>query len=88
MYDFWFRIGSSLTCDSILQMCTTEKETLDWCKRVNNEKAREAGRLLSRISCSNPLISFDIVISNLRSYGNLTEPTLVALNYCSPLSMD
>ena len=66
----------------------TEKETLDWCKRVNTDKAKELGRLLSRISCSNPLVSFDIVISNLRAYGNLIDPTLVALNYCSKLSMD
>ncbi|CAI2362951.1 unnamed protein product [Moneuplotes crassus] len=88
IYDFWFRIGSSMTCESVCQMCTTEKETLDWCKRVNNEKAKEAGRLLSRISCSNPLVSFDIVISNIRAYRNLTDPTLIALNYCSQLSLD
>lgn len=69
-------------------MCTTEKETLDWCKRLNNEKARENGRMLGRISCHNPLITFDLVISNLRTYSNLIEPTLVALNYCSPLSLD
>jgi THO complex subunit 2 len=88
IYDYWFRIGSSLTCEAIYHMCITIKETLTWCKRLNNEKARENGRMLGRISCNNPLITFDIVITNLRTYANLIDPSLVALNYCSPLSLD
>ena len=88
MYDFWFRMGSNLTWEWVYNMWVTEKETLDWCKRLNNEKARENGRMLGRISCGNPLITFDLVLSSLRSYGNLIDPTLVALNYCSPLTLD
>lgn len=88
IYDYWFRIGGSLTCESIYNMCMTVKETLTWCKRLNNEKARESGKMLEKISCNNPLISFDIVLTNLRTYANLIDPSLVALNYCSSLSLD
>jgi hypothetical protein len=88
IYDYWFRIGGSLTCESIYNMCMTVKETLTWCKRLNNEKARESGKMLEKISCNNPLIAFDIVLTNLRTYANLIEPSLVALNYCSSLSLD
>jgi THO complex subunit 2 len=88
LYDFWFRAGYSLTWETIYNLCSSEKETLDWCKRLNSEKARENGRMLGRISCNNPMITFDLVLSNLRTYSNLIDPTLSALNYWSPLSLD
>ena len=88
LYDYWFRIGWNQTCEWVYNMWVTEKDTLDWWKRLNNEKARENGRMLGRISCGNPLITFDLVLSSLRSYGNLIDATLIALNYCSPLTLD
>ena len=49
MYDYWFRAGTSLTADTVYNMCLTEKAhefqkgdikgIIDWCKKLNNEKA-------------------------------------------------
>lgn len=98
MYDYWFRSGISLTIGTVFNMLMTEKTheiddslgkgVIDWCKKLNNETTKENGKLLGRLSSSNPLVAFDIVLSNLRSYTNLIEPTLSALNYLSPLTLD
>ena len=88
MYDFWYRLGTSITCDTVYSLCCTEKDTLDWCKKLSYETAKENAKLLGKLSCNNPMITFDIVISNIRNYSNLIDLTLIGLDYCYPLSLD
>lgn len=59
-------------------------------KRVANEKrsSKYVGRQLAKIAHCNPLVVFDISLSQIESYDNMIFPLIESLGYMTPLAFD
>mmetsp|Transcript_19210 Transcript_19210/g.59204 ORF Transcript_19210/g.59204 Transcript_19210/m.59204 type:complete len:507 (+) Transcript_19210:1265-2785(+) len=70
--------------------CTAGFEARRMLKRVANERrfSKHVGRQLAKVSHSNPLMVFHVILSQIESYDNMIVPLIDSLSYMTPLALD
>jgi len=70
--------------------CTAGFEARRVLKRVANERrfSKHVGRQLAKITHSNPLMVFHVILSQIESYDNMIVPLIDSLSYMTPLALD
>ena len=88
IYFNWLRGSKFSHPRVILENGNTTKETLQWAKRLSWDNLKLFGKLIAKISHSNPLVVFEMVLTNVRVYDNQIQALVLALSFCSPLTLD
>lgn len=57
-------------------------------KRLAAETLKQCGRLLSKLSHSNPLPVLDVLVTTIETYDNLIPYAVDALKYATPMALD
>nr|CAG8487603.1 15373_t:CDS:10 [Entrophospora candida] len=65
-----------------------KRKTKGIMKRITEENYRQKGREIAKVSHSNPIVVFDIVLYQVQAYPNLINPMVEACKYLTPLSYD
>jgi len=67
--------------------CYEVKQAL---KRLANEKksSKQVGRQLAKIAHSNPVVLFDVLLTQVEAYDNMIHPLMDAFGFMTPLALD
>eukprot|EP00632_Arachnochrysis_sp_CCMP2950_P014795 CAMPEP_0185696548 /NCGR_PEP_ID=MMETSP1164-20130828/5200_1 /TAXON_ID=1104430 /ORGANISM="Chrysoreinhardia sp, Strain CCMP2950" /LENGTH=1141 /DNA_ID=CAMNT_0028363427 /DNA_START=161 /DNA_END=3587 /DNA_ORIENTATION=+ len=70
--------------------CLTGRSTRHILKRVANEKrfSKHVGRQLAKSAHSNPIVVFQVLLSQIESYDNMIVPLVESLSFMTPLALD
>ncbi len=88
MYNEWLTVAYFAHPQLMVQYALSTKDTRKWLKRLARGTVRQTGKLLAKLSHSNPCILFDLILTQSRSYENQIQPIVSTLNICSSLALD
>eukprot|EP00826_Nyctotherus_ovalis_P047430 TRINITY_DN5453_c0_g1_i8.p1 TRINITY_DN5453_c0_g1~~TRINITY_DN5453_c0_g1_i8.p1 ORF type:complete len:1085 (+),score=310.03 TRINITY_DN5453_c0_g1_i8:465-3719(+) len=88
MYNTWLTVAYSSHPLLLLQYGTSNKDAQEWLKRVSRGNAKQTGKLLAKLSHSNPCILFDFLFIAIKSYENQIQSIITSLTNCTPLALD
>jgi THO complex subunit 2 len=88
MYNQWLTVAYASNYLLLLQYATSNKDTQKWLKRVSRGNAKQTGKLLAKLSHSNPCILFDFLFMAIKSYENQIQSIITSLTSCTPLALD
>ncbi|ORX92450.1 hypothetical protein K493DRAFT_303320 [Basidiobolus meristosporus CBS 931.73] len=66
----------------------TVKDTKSIMRRISKENVKQYGRMLAKVSHSNPTIVFTTVLDQIQAYDNLVVPVVDACKYLTPFGYD
>lgn len=88
MYNEWMTVAYTSHPLLLLQYAASNKDTQKWLKRISRGNAKQTGKLLAKLSHSNPCILFDLVFIAIKSYENQIQSIITSLTSCTPLALD
>eukprot|EP01022_Parablepharisma_sp_SALTPOND_P003062 TRINITY_DN1121_c0_g1_i1.p1 TRINITY_DN1121_c0_g1~~TRINITY_DN1121_c0_g1_i1.p1 ORF type:complete len:867 (-),score=104.28 TRINITY_DN1121_c0_g1_i1:1480-4080(-) len=88
MYNEWLTTAYFSHPLLIVQYALSTKETRKWLKRLARGNVRQTGKLLAKLSHSNPCLLFDLVLTQAKSYENQIQSIVSSLTSCSQLALD
>lgn len=88
LYGELLNVISKNNNDVKLHYSKAEKETKDILKRITKENVKPMMRRLAKISFSNPLPSFMVIISQVESYDNLSNLIVDSARYFTDYAWD
>lgn len=66
----------------------TEKESKGILRRISKDNVKQFGRMLAKLSHSNPTILFTIALDQIQAYDNLVGPVVDATRYLTAFGYD
>ncbi|KAF3902862.1 hypothetical protein AA313_de0207880 [Arthrobotrys entomopaga] len=88
LYGFWNTVAPRLFPEVKSKAAETTKETKNILKRLSTTNVREMSRKMSKISYSNPVTTFTVIISQIESYDNLIECVVDSARHFSKMGFD
>lgn len=88
MYGEWSSVVSKTSPHLKLAVSRAEKQTKDILKKLSKQNVKQMMRRLAKVSCSNPVTSFTVFISQVESYDNLGDLVVEAARYFPDLGWD
>eukprot|EP00039_Didymoeca_costata_P006912 m.94541 g.94541 ORF g.94541 m.94541 type:complete len:1452 (+) comp13451_c0_seq1:1253-5608(+) len=88
LYAFWKNSAPRMHPDVLLAQKQAQKNTSYVLKRISKENVKKLGRVLGKISHSNPGTMFDEVLDKIQAYDNMIEPIVDSLKYLTNLAKD
>jgi THO complex subunit 2 len=88
MYGEWQQVLLKSNPHLKLASSKAEKNTKDVLKRLSKTNVREMMRKLAKVSYTNPITTFNVFISQVESYDNLTDLVVEAARYFTDMGWD
>ncbi|KAJ6257516.1 hypothetical protein Dda_7301 [Drechslerella dactyloides] len=88
MYGFWVTTAPRLFPEVKSKSLETTKDTKNLLKRLSTANVRDMARKISKISYSNPVTVFTVIISQIESYDNLIECVVDSARHFSRMGFD
>ncbi|EPS42483.1 hypothetical protein H072_3634 [Dactylellina haptotyla CBS 200.50] len=88
LYGFWVNTAPRLFPEVKSKAAETTKNTKNILKRLSTTNVREMARKMSKISYSNPVTAFTVIIGQIESYDNLIECVVDSARHFSKMGFD
>lgn len=87
LYGFWRSLYTT-SLQLKVQGATAERDAKAVLRRVSKDDLKLHARALGKLSHSDPLILWSVVLRQIQSYENLVKPVVESARYITPLGAD